>query len=378
MEFINEEKRVKIDSISKSRIEGYLKCPYKVWKNYRDAEFKDSRSLKIGSFAHMILSKRAEAYEKKEEFNIDSLAAEINPMDMDIFLEVVAMTDRVDIENIIGDNVIISNESLEAIELPEVSENENSEGFRLLLKPDLAILRTGDDGQYIHIIEYKTGFPPSDESLGIEGVLYSWYLFQVYNLPVVFSRYYIRTGKMSHHEINMQGLRAMKPLIINLAKKYKQEMESEMAPEAKPSGHCLYCPFLESCPAKDKVDNMEDKLKSMVIHKNIAKKLESEVKEFAKQALEEVGKPEAGQETALIKVGDTDIEVVAKTSKSFSIPRKIGKKGIVELIEGAGLLENVIDHIDIKIDDEVASLLEEELGISLKPSFRTSISIKTS
>jgi len=371
MEFVNE-KKVKIDSISKSRIESYLKCPYKTWKNYREyTNFQESKLLKLGNFAHTILSERAKAHENGEEFDIESLASKINPMDMDIFLEAIGMTNNVDIEGIIGDNPIISNESLEAIEL------EVEEGFKLLLKPDLAILRNGDNGQYVHVIEYKTGFPPSDEELGIEGVLYSWYLFQVYNLPVVFSRYYIRTGKMSHHEIDTKGLMAMKPLIINLAKKFKQEMEGEMAPEAKPSGHCLYCPFLESCPAKEKVDSIEDKLKAMIIHKNIAKKLETEIKEFAKQALEEVGKPEPGQEVGLIKIGDTDIEVVAKTSKSFSIPRKIGKKGIIKLIEGAGLLENIVDHIDIKIDDEVAQLLQKELGITLKPNFRTSISIKT-
>ena len=373
MDFVTEDKKIEINSISKSKIESYLKCPYKTWKNYREFNnFSDSRALKLGNFAHTILSERVKSLEKGEDFNPEDLAKEINPVDMDIFLEALSITKKIDIEDIVGNNTVISNESLEAISLPEVQED-----FKLVLKPDLALLRNGDNGQYIHIYEYKTGFPPSEEVLGIEGVLYSWYLFQVYNLPVVFSRYYIRTGKISHHEIDMQGLQSMEPLIVSLAKKFKQEMESEMAPEAKPSGYCLYCPFLEQCPAKDKVDSIEDKLKAMFIHKNIAKKLESEVKEFAKQALEEVGKPEANEESVLVKVRDTDLEVVAKTSKSYTVPRKIGKKGIVELLESAGLLEDVIDHVDIKIDDEVANLLKEELGVELKPSFRTSISVKT-
>ena len=373
MEFVNEGKKVKIDTISKSKIESYLKCPYKTWKNYREyTEFQDSKSLKIGNFAHLILSERAKAFEEGRKFNIENITSEINPMDIDIFMEAFEMAKKVGIEDIIGDNTVISNESLEAMELPEVGK-----GFRLLLKPDLALLREGENGQYIQIIEYKTGFPSAEEKLGIEGVLYSWYLFQIYNLPVLFSRYYIRTGKMSHYEVDIDGLKASKPLIINLAKKYKQEMESEIAPEAKPSGHCLYCPFLENCPAKDKVDSIEDKLKAMVIHKTIAKKLESEIKEFAKQALEESGKPEEGEEKALVKVGDTNIEVVAKTSKSYVVPRKLGKKGLIEFIEGAGLLEDVLDHLDIKVDDQVADLIKEELGITLKPSFRTSISIKT-
>jgi len=375
MEFVNEIKTININTISKSRIESYLKCPYKTWKNYREyTEFQDSKALKVGNFAHMILSERAKAFENGEEFDIEKIASEINPMDMDIFMEAVEMTNNVNIEDIISGNTIVSNESLEAIALPEVEED-----FRLLLKPDLVLLRDNEEqGQYIQIIEYKTGFPSSDEKLGIEGILYSWYLFQIYNLPVLFSRYYIRTGKITHHEVDMQGLKAMKPLIINLAKKFKQEMESEIAPEAKPSGYCLYCPFLEQCPtAKENLDSIEDKLKAMVIHKTIAKKLESEIKEFAKNALEEVGKPEAGEEKALVKVGDTNIEVVAKTSKSYVIPRKLGKKGLIEFIEGVGLLENVLDHLDIKVDDEVAKLIEDELGITLKPSFRTSISIKT-
>jgi len=369
MKFVDEIKQgYEIRTVSKSKMDTYLKCPLRAYKDLREPRVHtSSRALDIGNLTHAIIEREVAKYLGQ---NVEEIEKIIEQYDLDVIYQVQNdILKRFNVEKLLENQTPLEAEENFSIPLEEVKP-----GFILSLKPDLLTYRDVDGQSFVQIYDWKTGMGMSTE-VDSEAILYAYAVYKRFRLPVIFTRVGLRFGKIWSHEFSRDTLESMEPLIIRLVKKYVTDMESDIEPEHKPGSHCLYCPFIESCNAgKEYNDSLTDKFKTMVWAKELAKKLEKEIKEAAKEVLSRVGKPENdGEEVVLLPFTEGRYGAVAKTSVSWQLPRKIKKADVITLLEGAGKLPEVLDKLDLKIDEELATMLQQEFQVPVKPVARTSI-----
>lgn len=374
MKFKNEKPSNKknVSSCSKSRLALYEKCPLRAYKTLRETSrsVDNARMLDVGILAHEIAAKKVFAVAEKE-YNLEEVS---NRFPMDVIYEVqAAVTNAVDYEKLFRNQAIIGIEESFSFEIPELGKD-----FRLIAKPDALTYREVKNNYYMGVYEWKSGFAFNSE-VDTEAIVYAYATYKKYGLPVMFTRLNIRTGKSWSHEFTIQALEDIEESLLKLIAKYKKDMESDITPEFKPGTHCQYCPYIAQCQGRKYVNTLRHKYKAALWAKELAKKYESEVKEAAKSVLSN-GVPselEGEGTSVLLPFLDNRYGAIAETSKSYQLAtRKIKKDQILNLLLESGQLENVLDKLDIKFDEELSDMLVENYQVPMKEVVRTSIKLK--
>lgn len=369
MEFYEVKKEVKITSASKSRVGLYNKCPLRAYKTLREVknEFNSNKMIDMGMLAHELAAKEVSELSGKP-YNVEKLA-ERYPLE--VIYEVQENTrTTINFEKIFRDQTVTAIEETFSIELPEVEA-----GFKLISKPDAMSFTNIGDMPYICVYDWKTGYAAIDQ-VDSESIIYAYAAYKKHQLPVIFYRINLTTGKRWSHEFTSESISNMEPILIALLKKYKAEMESEYVPEYKPGSHCLYCPYITKCEGRKFVSTLRQKMKAAIWAKELAKKYEAEVKGAAKEVLDNIKEPLREGELPLLPFLDNKYGAVANTSRSFQLAsRKIKATEVLNLLIESDLISQVVDNLKLKIDLETATLLNS-LQIPTKEVVRTTIKLE--
>lgn len=354
-----------INSVSKSKLMMYDKCPLKAYKAERDTSlFQGSKEMEVGVLAHEIAA--------KEVANFYGIAREINNIEERFELDIIFKTQESikydKLKSYYGGHIdLIGVEQAESIQVDDVCD-----GFRVNVRFDAISRALIKDRNYIVIDDWKTGFQLSTE-VDTEALIYAYVAYKTYNLPVIFRRISLFTGKLWTNIFSEESILKIESTILYKMKKYKEEMESEYIPEHKPGSHCVYCPFLRQCEGRKFVDSLNNKYKASLIAKAYSSKLESDVKNAAKELLNEL--PEG--ETVLIPFINGGYGAVAKTSTSFQLAkRKITNKDLIKLLVETGEIDEYMDALTLKINEPLYNHLKKDYGIELKEVVKTTVELK--
>jgi hypothetical protein len=375
MKFFDEKKlaKIRVNSASKSRLGIYKKCPLMAAKKLRDTKKRESNSkaLDIGILGHDLAEIELRRISGKE-INVSSMEAELEKKyDLPVIYAVKNdLFKRLSFDKLFEDQTIIEIEESFSVDMEEVAE-----GFKLIIKPDAVSYREINGNPYMSIYEWKTGFNMVTE-IDTESIIYAYGAYRKYGLPIIFNRVNLRNGKIFSHEFSPESLIDMEQMLISLMKRYKRDMEDEILPEFEPGSHCQYCDFINECEGRKYVSSLRHKYKAAVWAKELAKRYESEVKTAAKEVLSH-SQPSEGEETVLLPFLNGKFGAVAEISKSFSLAtRKVNKKDLIKLIKDSEHFEDFLDSMDIKIQEHLVNVVEEEFGIPVKEVIRTSIKLK--
>jgi len=369
MKFVDtNDMRGKIKSVSKSRLEKYQKCPLWAYKDLRNTkDFNRTRNLEIGILAHAIAAKKLadKVGIKREIFDLEE------KYDLDVIYEVQEEIFRYTNFNYLYDKVqVIGIEETISFEMPEIEDE-----FNFIGRFDVVSFMEYDNQKYIVVDDFKSGFYISTE-VDTEALVYSYAAYKHYNLPVIFRRIGLRNGKLWSKIFSKETLERMKDKIIFKIKHWKEEMEGELIPEYTPGTHCLYCSMLNTCQGRKDVSNLNKKFKASIWAKQYAKKMEAEVKNGAKEVLEHVPISEVGKEEILIPFLNNKYGATVSTTESYMLAgRKLKKRDIIKLLIETGEIENFIDNLDIKFDQELALKLETDYKIPFRKQVKSTIKL---
>jgi CRISPR/Cas system-associated exonuclease Cas4 (RecB family) len=371
MNFVDEKPKnsIMVKSASKSRLDKFQKCPQWLYRDIRsDKPQVESESLEIGKLAHEIAARKVREKFEGIEFDISDLG---DRYDLDVIYEVLSnMTNKVKFDYLLKDQNLIAIEENMSVDLPQVSED-----FKLLIKCDLVTFRMIGSDSYIVVYDWKSSFNISEKN-DIEAKVYAYALSKKYAMPVIFNRVSLSTGKVAPMKFSMENINLMEYFLLEEIKKYKKEMESEVIPEFKPGGHCQYCPFITQCDGRKYISSLRHKHKAAIWAKELAKHLEKEVKEAANEVASK-GIPTEEGIHVLLPFLDGRYGAVAKSSSSWGLAgRKITKKQVLTTLIRNEEIEDFIDLIDIKFNEELSAHLEKNYKLKTKKSTRTTISLQ--
>jgi len=347
MKFLKEEKKVSVNSISKSFAENYETCKLKAWKKKRKNRDNENRFLLVGKTAHAIFASKV-AERVGEKYEVPTVK------DPSIVYEANLVTERVDLDKLIGKEEILGYESM--------VESKLSNGISLIGVFDLVTLAEDEFlGTYIHVLDYKSGFKVSKE-VDNEVLFYAYLAADKFKMPVLFTRYSGRSGDMWGKFFTYEEAIALEPLISVYAEEIKGVVESEEEPFPEAGPHCLACPFLDECSAKDLDEtNPQQLITKYQLLKARTKMLESQLKNMRFENENPIETP----------------EFVIDIKESRSKQLKKGKKeDILLLLLKSGNLERHLSALDIKLTPEVVKTAEEA-GFEFKEQVRRSLNIST-
>lgn len=139
---------------------------------------------------------------------------------------------------------------IESQEYREIALPPNNAAYRLTAKPDLIVRRKNDDGEFIHIIDWKTGkpFPEIDVPVIMRYVsrdkLQQW-TGNASNAEVKFSWYWLDHSQADDFDASVENCNAAWPGIVE----QMQAMATETEWKATPGWYCNYCPYYQNyCP----------------------------------------------------------------------------------------------------------------------------------
>jgi CRISPR/Cas system-associated exonuclease Cas4 (RecB family) len=348
MEFIKEDMAIHLSSLSKSFAENYDSCKLRAWKKKRHNRDAENKYMQVGLAAHAMFAEKI-AKRVGEKYKVHKIT------DPSVRLEAENIIKKVNFERLLVNSEIIGYE--------DRAEALLDNGMSLIGIFDLVLLV--DDpivGQYINIVDFKTSFVVKKE-IDNEAIYYAYLAAEKYNLPVTFTRFSGRTGDIWGQFFTFEDAIKFKYLIEPYANEVKSVIESEEEPFPEAGAHCVQCPFLDECSAKDLDDtNPRALLAKLQFAKANAKLLEEKIKNLRFE-----------NETAI----ETEEFVVdIKESRSNAIATKgIKKSDILILLAKAGRLEEVLGSLDIKITEQVMEKAKE-LGIDFKDKVTRRLEIK--
>ena len=338
MEFVKEIQTIHLNSISKSFAENYNTCKLKAWKKKRKNRDEENRYLQIGLAAHELFAKEianrlGESYKPKKI------------TDPSVKFEAENIVKRVNFDSLLKGADIIGYEDRTESLLPN--------GMTLIGIFDLVLLV--DDpiiGPYIHVIDFKTSYIVKKE-IDNEALFYSYLAADKYNLPVTFTRYSGRTGDLWGQFFTYEDAINFVDLISNYSDEIKEVIESEEEPFPETGAHCIQCPFLDECSAKDLDEtNPRELVAKYQLAKVQARTLEDKIKDLRYENEDP------------IKTEEFVVDI--KESRSKVIATKgIKKSDIILVLAKAGKLEEVLSSLDIKVTEEVIEKAKE-LGVEFK------------
>jgi len=338
-----EEKKISMSTISKSFAENYDTCKLKAWKKKRNNRDLENKYLQIGLAAHEMFAKKI-AERIGEQYILKNIT------DPSIKFEAQNIIKKVDFDKLLSNADIIGYEQRVETLLPN--------GMSLIGVLDLVLLV--DDpvvGLYLHVIDFKTSYVVNKE-IDNEAIFYAYLIVKAYEkvipgIPVTFTRYSGRTHDTWGHFFTNKDALAFEEIITPYASEIKKVIESEEEPFPEAGPHCIQCPFLDECSAKDLDEtNPRELLVKLQLHKANVKILEDKLK-----ALRYENEDAIETEEFRVDIKESKSKVVATKNMS--------KKDLVVLLAKAGKLEEVLNSIDLKITEQVIEKATE-LGIDFK------------
>lgn len=122
--------------------------------------------------------------------------------------------------------------------------------YKLVAKPDLIVRRTNEDGEFIHVIDWKTGkrYPHEDVPVLMRYVvrenLQQW-TGDASNANMVFTWNWLDLGDTDDFDASVENCNTAWPGIVN----QMEAMATETEWKATPGWYCNYCPYYQNyCP----------------------------------------------------------------------------------------------------------------------------------
>jgi len=359
---------MKINSVSKSRLQDFEKCPLMAYKKIRDTSaFESNQAIEIGNLTHELAEKRIADF-ANIEFHIQNIAQRYDLVTIDT---VNSMLENKNIESFYSDIQVIAIEEPISVSMPEVRE-----GFVFSARFDIVSFAEIDEQRYIIVDDLKSS-PAIKKEIDLEAIFYAYLAYEKYGgLPVIFRRISLSSNQVFKEIFSVNRIEKMKPNIIFKAMQYMEDMESEMLPEYNPGKHCLYCPYISTCKGRKEINSLHNKFKASIWAKMYAKRYEGEVKSAAQEVLNRQYLPLPGEEVVLLPFLRNRYGVTAKTSESWQLAkRNLKKADIINLLIETGDISDFISNLDIKFNEELAEKLSREYDIEMKRVVKTSISL---
>ena len=236
MDFLTEKPSVTLNTISKSFAENYETCKLKAWKKKRNNRDNENRFLLVGKTAHAIFASKV-AEKLWEEYKIPTVK------DPSVVYEAKSVSENVNLDSLIKNEEILGYENMVESKLPN--------GMSLVGIFDLVTLAEDEFlGTHIHVIDYKSGFKVG-KTVDNEALFYAYLAADKYKLPVLFTRYSGRSHDIWGKFFTYEEAISLKDMISAYAEEIKAVVESEEEPFPEAGSHCVACPFLDECSAKD-------------------------------------------------------------------------------------------------------------------------------
>lgn len=344
MRFVDEKPVVSLDTISKSFAENYETCKLRAWKKKRNNRDNENRFLLVGKTAHAIFASKV-AERLGEKYEVPTVK------DPSIVYEAKSVTDKVNLDYLIKGE-ILGYENMASTKLPN--------GMTLVGIFDLVCLVEDELlGTHIQVIDYKSGFKVGKE-VDNEALFYAFLAASTYKLPVLFTRYSGRSGDMWGKFFTYEEAVGLEKVISDYATEIKEVVESEEEPFPEAGAHCINCPFLDECSAKDFDETKpEELIAKYQLFKTQTKILEGQIKKMRVENDNPIETPE--------------LVVDFRESRFPKIQNRMKKEDILVLFAKAGKLEQFLGALDIKLTPEV---IEEakKAGFEFKEQVKRTVS----
>ena len=323
MQFVTENKKVNLSTLSKSMAENFETCPLRAWKKKRDNRDEENYYLKLGLTAHAMFANKIAEHTGKH-YTLPEMT------DPEIRREAEEIIENVYFESLLKEGTILGyEERLETI-LPN--------GMSLVGIVDLLTLVEDDEfyGSYLKVTDFKTSFKVS-KKLDNEALYYAYLVAKTYKMPVYFYRFSGRSNSNWGHFFTYEEAIKLEDSISSYASEIRNVIEGEEEPFPRAGSHCITCPFLNECTEEARGETeIEFLVNKLAFYKANTKILEDKIKNLRM----EHGKP--------MKASGFHIDL----SKSKRRTVEIGKKNLIVSLLKSGKLEEFINDIDIKITDK--------------------------
>ena len=360
---------MKIKSVSKVKLKNYNNCPLMTWKDLRSNKpYEENVDLQIGILAHELAKQKlAQSIDiRYEVHNIEER------FPLTVIDKVLSIIEKKDIASYYKDLQVIG------IEEPIIIPMENmGENFMLSIRLNVVSFTEIDDQRYIVVDDFKSGQAIKRES-DIESIIYSYAAYEQYGqLPVIFRRIALSSNLIFTETFSVERIERLKPFINFKIKEFKEDMESDMLPNYTPGSHCIYCNHIHNCQGRKDISSLQNKYKAAIWAKMYAKRYETEVKNAAADLMQYIPvDPDREEETVLLPFLNGRYGAVAKTTESYQLKgRLVTKKDILNVLIETGEIENYIDNIDIKFDENLSKMLSEDYKIPMKKVVKQVVSL---
>ena len=205
-------------------------------------------------------------------------------------------------------------------------------------------------------------------------------------LPVRFYRVSAINGVTQMFDYSKEDIVRNQQVIEISAENTKHDLEADHYPEFKPGDHCFDCRFLKQCQMRKGIKTIGDKYKASIFFKQLAKKYETEVKEFAQAELDKNLDTLLESGDMVIPLSGDDYVVHVTRSSSYNLSRKKAAPKKLDLfrsmIEDGSLEGEDTDlvSVDFKITDAVVNHFvgeDPELSQYFNQTHRNTVSLKT-
>lgn len=353
LEFVEEEKTVRLNTVSKSLLKTFEECNLKAWYEKREGkkDNKISESFKLVRYLRDLFSSEI-ASSIGEIFKVNTRGLKpATKYEGDLLIR------RINPASIIGDGEVFGYDRMENVML--------GNGINLIGSVNLMLMKKDPKyGDYIHVFLLKTGFRAVKE-VDIEALMYTYIVAKKYQLPVLFTRYSARSGDEWGQFFPLPEALALGDGLETYTSEVKHIIESDEKPEpCADVGKCVKCPFLEQCSAKDLEEiNLSDILNKYQNTLSKAKALKEKIQGF-------VADSDDCLETNGFSIG-------MKSSVSKAVKTKgIKKQDILAMFAKAGKINLILDSVELKLTDNLITRAKEEFGIDFKDVPRRSLAIE--
>jgi len=356
MDFDNTPKVVSINNFSKSLMGKFELCPLWTWRLKRDFIEASGRALSVGKASHEYFAQ--EVSKRMSKAYKPSL-----PYSPSILNEAREMALAIDLDRLTKDSEIMFIEKRVSATLP--SKNNIIGIFDLVLYCDDEFI-----GEYVKIIDYKTGFKISKE-VDDEALIYAYLAAKEYKLPIVFARVSGRSGDYWEKYFKYEEAMDYESILDSSTNQIKVILESEEAPFPKAGSHCVECPFLDTCIERDYTDdNLDDMITQEALFASKSKGLKKKIKEVT---IEKGGVHSSEMYTSTLK--ESVSKKLQLRNKDTGKKKAFSKKDFLIMLSESDKLDDFVSSLNIDYTPEVLEQAEK-FGLIVADTVRRDIDIE--
>ncbi len=353
LEFVDEEKIVSLTTVSKSLFDTAEVCPLKAWYLKREGKKNEklNDNLKLVRYVKDLFSREiAVVAGDKYKVNIKGLSPAIK-YEGDLLLN------RMNVNAILKESQILGYDLLDSVILKN--------GLNLMGSINLILMKEDPkQGPYLQVFLLKSGFKVS-KVVDNEAIIYTYIVAKKYGLPVLFTRYSVRSGDEWGKFFTHKEALELEEGLIQYSSELKEMIESDERPEPCAGGHCTECPFLQKCKANELDEtNLPELVNKYQWAAAYTKNLQERIKDFVAEREEP------------IEVKGYAVAMKESVSKAIKT-KNITKQDLLVLFAKSGKLNLILDSVDLKITDTLIMRAKEEFGIEFKDVSRRSLMIET-